>query len=55
MRRLRSGRRGRVSDQIVHFRSALGESAKPMFMAPDAVEADPLFIDETMRRIQMAI
>ena len=46
---------GRVSDQIVHFPSALRESAKPMFMVPDAAEADPLFIDETMRRIQMAI
>ncbi len=46
---------GRISDQIAHFRSALRESAKPMFMVPDAIEADPLFIDETMRRIQMAL
>jgi len=35
----------------VHFRSAIPESAKPMFMVPDGVRADPLFIDETMRRI----
>jgi hypothetical protein len=26
-----------------------------MFTVPDAAEADPLFIDETMRRIQIAI
>jgi hypothetical protein len=46
---------GHVSNQIVHFHSAIPESAKPMFMLPDAVRADPLFINETMRRIQMAI
>ena len=44
---------GHVSDQIAHFRSALRESAKPMFMVPDSVGADPLFIDETMRRIHL--
>ena len=43
--------REHVSNQIVHFRSAIPESAQPMFMVPDAVRADPLFIDETMRRI----
>jgi hypothetical protein len=43
---------GHVSNQIVHFHSAIPESAKPMFMLPDAVRADPLFINETMRRIQ---
>jgi len=43
--------REHVSKQIVHFRSAIPERAQPMFMVPDGVRADPLFIDETMRRI----
>ena len=51
--RAKGSERRHVGDEIVHFGPAFGKSAKEMFVMPNAIRANPLFVDEAMWRIDL--